>query len=74
LPDVPREKYEFIGNGSLKGAFLALTSEEKRREALQTADKTTYMDLAGSKDYAREYMEAAFLPHKDATRFPSVEK
>jgi len=31
LPDIPEKGYRFIGNGSLKGALLALTDEEKGR-------------------------------------------
>jgi uncharacterized 2Fe-2S/4Fe-4S cluster protein (DUF4445 family) len=74
LPDLPKEKYQFIGNGSLKGALMALTSEEKRKEADKIASKATYVDLSGNKSFSLEYMDALFLPHKDMTRFPTVDK
>lgn len=73
LPDIPEERYQFIGNGSLKGALLALTSEEKKKEAEAIAAKATYVDLSGNKTFSAEYMDALYLPHKDMTRFPSVD-
>ncbi len=74
LPDLPSDRYEYIGNGSLKGALLALTNEEKRKEAEKIAAKGTYVDLSSDKAFSLEYMDALFLPHKDTTRFPTVEK
>ena len=74
LPDLPKEKYHFIGNGSLKGALMALTSEEKRKDAETIAAKATYVDLSNNRLFSIEYMDALFLPHKDLTRFPSVDK
>jgi uncharacterized 2Fe-2S/4Fe-4S cluster protein (DUF4445 family) len=74
LPDLPKEKYQFIGNGSLKGALMAMTSEEKRKDAEKIAAKATYVDLSGNKAFSAEYMDALYLPHKDMTRFPSVDK
>lgn len=74
LPDLPREKFEFIGNGSAKGAYLTLTNKEKRKEAEEIARKTTYFDLSKEKTFNEEYMAALSLPHQDLTRFPSVEK
>ncbi len=74
LPDLPEDRYEYIGNGSLKGAFLALTNEEKRKEAGRIASKATYVDLSSDAGFSREYMDALFLPHKDATRFPTADK
>lgn len=74
LPDLPKERYEYIGNGSLKGALLAMTNEEKRKEAEKIASKATYVDLSSDKGFGLEYMDALFLPHKDTTRFPSVDK
>lgn len=73
LPDIPREKYCFIGNGSVKGASIALTQEGKT-EAERIAKKTTYIDLGKNREFAREYIAALFIPHGDASRFPSVEE
>ncbi len=74
LPDIPREKFEFIGNGSVKGAYMVLTDEEKRRDAEDIAEKTTYYDLSSVRDFSEEYMAALYLPHRNDSLFPSVEK
>jgi uncharacterized 2Fe-2S/4Fe-4S cluster protein (DUF4445 family) len=74
LPDLPKEKFHFIGNGSLKGALMALTSEEKKKDAQNISSKTTYVDLSSNKTFSAEYMDALYLSHKDMTRFPSIDK
>ncbi len=74
LPDLPEERFEFIGNGSVNGAYLVLTDEEKRCAAEDIAKKATYYDLSSSKDFSREYMAALHIPHKNEELFPSVEK
>jgi len=74
LPDLPRKRYKYIGNGSLKGALLYLTDAKKRREADAVAKKTTYYELSGDKTFSREFLKALYLPHQDASRFPLVEK
>jgi len=74
LPDLPEEKFEFIGNGSAKGAYMALIDEEKRKDAENIAKRTTYYDLSTAKDFSEEYMAALYLPHRDESLFPSVEK
>ena len=74
LPDLPKEKFEFIGNGSASGAYLVLTDDEKRKEAEDVARKTTYFDLSGDKTFNEEYMAALAIPHRDITLFPSVDE
>jgi len=72
LPDMPREKFAFIGNSSLTGAYLCLLSEDLRKEAEEIASKMTYMELSVSRNFMDEYMSALFLPHTDMGQFPTV--
>ncbi len=74
LPDIPREKFVFLGNTSITGAYLGLVSEGFRREAEEIASRMTYMELSVSPGFMNEYMSALFLPHTDSTQFPTVEK
>jgi uncharacterized 2Fe-2S/4Fe-4S cluster protein (DUF4445 family) len=74
LPDIPVERFEYLGNTSIAGAYLTLLSEELRAEAEDVASKMTYVELSVSGRYMDEYMSAMFLPHTDLGRFPSVEK
>ena len=74
LPDMPREKFVFLGNTSITGAYLGLVSEGFLREAEEIASRMTYMELSVSSGFMEEYMSALFLPHTDSSQFPTVEK
>ena len=74
LPDMPLEKYSFLGNTSVAGAYLVLLSEDLRKEAGEIAAKMTYIELSVSPGFMDEYMSALFLPHTDMNKFPSVER
>jgi len=74
LPDIPKEKFRFLGNTSVAGAYLCLLSEKLRKEAEDIARKMTYMELSVSRNFMDEYMSALFLPHTDMALFPTVEK
>ena len=72
LPDLPVEKYQFIGNSSLKGAHLALLSREALTHGDELAKNMTYLELSLGNTFMDEYVSALFLPHTDLTLFPSV--
>lgn len=72
LPDIPKERFVFMGNTSITGAYLCLLSEELRREAEDIASKMTYIELSVSRSFMDEYMSALFLPHTDMGQFPTV--
>jgi uncharacterized 2Fe-2S/4Fe-4S cluster protein (DUF4445 family) len=72
LPDLPKEKFRFLGNTSIAGAYLCLLSDNMRKEAEEIANKMTNVELSVSKRFMEEYMSALFLPHTDITQFPTV--
>jgi uncharacterized 2Fe-2S/4Fe-4S cluster protein (DUF4445 family) len=72
LPDLPKEKFSFIGNTSIAGAYLCLLSEAMRKEAEEIAEKMTYVELSVSRGFMDEYMSALFLPHTNIDLFPTV--
>jgi uncharacterized 2Fe-2S/4Fe-4S cluster protein (DUF4445 family) len=74
LPDIPREKFFFIGNACVTGAYLCLISKELRQEAGIIASKMTYIELSVSRGFMEEYMSALFLPHTHMRLFPTVKK
>jgi uncharacterized 2Fe-2S/4Fe-4S cluster protein (DUF4445 family) len=74
LPDVPREKFRFIGNAAIAGAYLCLLSGKMRKEAEEIAGKMTNVELSVSRRFMDEYLSALFLPHTDISQFPTVEK
>jgi uncharacterized 2Fe-2S/4Fe-4S cluster protein (DUF4445 family) len=72
LPDLPREKFSFLGNASITGAYLCLLSKDLRQEAGIIASKMTYIELSISRSFMDEYMSALFLPHTHMRLFPTV--
>lgn len=72
IPDLPKEKFKYIGNSSLMGGYMVLVSQEYRQEQLEIAKKMTYIDLSNSPGYMDHYTAALFLPHTDPELFPSV--
>jgi uncharacterized 2Fe-2S/4Fe-4S cluster protein (DUF4445 family) len=74
LPDIPREKFRFLGNTSIAGAYLCLLSQNMRKEAEAIADMMTNIELSVSRSFMEEYMSALFLPHTEISLFPTVEK
>jgi uncharacterized 2Fe-2S/4Fe-4S cluster protein (DUF4445 family) len=74
LPDLPKERFCFLGNASITGAYLSLLSKDLRREAGVIASRMTNIELSVSRRFMDEYMSALFLPHTDMRLFPTVEK
>lgn len=74
LPDLPLERYTYIGNSSLKGARLALLSQAVWEEMKAIARQVTYVELSVGNRFMEEFMSALFLPHTDLSLFPSLGK
>ncbi|TYO96861.1 ASKHA domain-containing protein [Desulfallas thermosapovorans] len=72
FPDLPLERYKYIGNSSVKGAKMALLSKEARREAEKLAEKITYIELSIGNDFMEEFVSALFIPHTNVDLFPSI--
>jgi uncharacterized 2Fe-2S/4Fe-4S cluster protein (DUF4445 family) len=72
LPDLDRDKFSYLGNTSLLGAYLICLSDENRRLAIDIAEKMTYIELNTDPGYMNEYTGALFLPHTQIDLFPSV--
>jgi len=69
LPRLPNEKFAFLGNTSVLGAYLTLVSGESRKKMYELADKITYLDLSSEANYMDRYTGALFLPHTDKILF-----
>jgi uncharacterized 2Fe-2S/4Fe-4S cluster protein (DUF4445 family) len=73
LPDMPWERFQFLGNTSVKGAYLALLDTSRRERIKDIASRMTYIELSADNTFYEAFMSALFLPHTDISRFPSVE-
>jgi uncharacterized 2Fe-2S/4Fe-4S cluster protein (DUF4445 family) len=73
LPDIPRERIEFVGNSSLMGARMALLSFHVFEKAIGISQSITNIELSKFALFADEYMASLYLPHIDRERlFPSI--
>jgi len=72
LPDLPREQYQFVGNGSLQGATLLAFSRDLLEEERRVGDMMTNFELSETPGYMNQYIAALFLPHTQMEYFPSV--
>lgn len=72
LPDLPEDRFKFLGNTSIAGAKLCVLSHEAMKKAMDIARKTTYLDLSTNASFMNNYTAALFLPHTDIELFPSV--
>ncbi|MFC1984713.1 ASKHA domain-containing protein [Chloroflexota bacterium] len=72
LPDIPRDRFTFIGNGSLLGARLTSFSRDLLDDARRVANMMTNFELSENIDFTNNYMAALFLPHTTSEEFPSV--
>ncbi len=72
LPDMPWEQFQFLGNTSVKGAYLALLNRGERERITQIAARMTYIELSADNTFYEAFTSALFLPHTDLARFPTV--
>ena len=72
LPDLPRDRFIFIGNGSLLGARLTSFSTDLLDDARRVAQMMTNLELSENTDFMNNYVAALFLPHTNAKEFPTV--
>jgi uncharacterized 2Fe-2S/4Fe-4S cluster protein (DUF4445 family) len=61
LPNLPTEKYSYIGNSSLAGAYAALVSKRATEQLGDIARNTTYVELSTQPAYMDEFIAACFL-------------
>ena len=73
FPDIPLENFHYIGNSSQTGAYAMLVSDEAKRKVFELGTSITYMELSNEPGYMDEFVAACFLPHTNASLFPSVE-
>ena len=71
LPDVELEKYAYIGNSSLTGAYAMVMSDEAKAKCAELATNMTYLELSTYPGYMDSFVAACFLPHTDARLFPN---
>lgn len=63
LPDEVKERISYVGNTSKTGAYMALMSENAKKEMEELAEKIEYMELAETEGYERIFTESMIFPN-----------
>lgn len=74
IHDLPLETYKPLGNTSLAGATMALSSRAVREEIFKIRDQVTYVELNVNQEFMTLFSAAKCIPHTDRSLFPSVEE
>jgi uncharacterized 2Fe-2S/4Fe-4S cluster protein (DUF4445 family) len=73
LPDIPLDRFQVLGNTSLKGAEQVLADPDAFDRVMAVRDTITYIELNVNQQFMNLFSGAKFYPHTDAGRFPSVQ-
>jgi uncharacterized 2Fe-2S/4Fe-4S cluster protein (DUF4445 family) len=73
LPDLPWERFQFLGNTSVRGAYYVLLDRDARAQIKDIAARMTYIELSADNSFYDAFTSALFLPHTDMSKFPTVE-
>ena len=71
FPDVELEKFQYIGNSSLTGAYAMVMSDQAIEKCAEVAANMTYLELSTYPGYMDSFVAACFIPHTDARLFPN---
>ena len=70
FPDVELEKFQYIGNSSLTGAYAMVVSDAAIEKCHEVMANMTYLELSTYPGYMDSFVAACFLPHTDRSLFP----
>ena len=72
LPDLPLERFEVLGNGSLAGAYLALVDAAALPAMEKLARQPRVIELNRTADFEDNFIDAMSIPNMNTEEFPSV--
>ncbi len=71
FPDVDLDKFHYIGNSSLTGAYAMVLGDEANAKCAEVGANMTYLELSTYPGYMDSFVAACFLPHTDRSLFPN---
>jgi uncharacterized 2Fe-2S/4Fe-4S cluster protein (DUF4445 family) len=74
LPDIPIEKIDVIGNGSLAGSFLTLIEPNALKEMRDISKMPQTIELNLEPRFQNNYIDALFLPNADEHEFQNFKE
>lgn len=72
LPELPIEKFDVVGNGSLAGAYAALGSSNVWKELQVISERPESFHLADTEEFYDRFIDALALPNLDPDEFPKT--
>jgi len=72
LPEIPLEKYDVVGNGSLAGAYAALGAGGVWEELHRIAKLPDSCHLAETNEFENRFIDALAIPNLDPDEFPKT--
>ncbi|MCX7007508.1 MAG: ASKHA domain-containing protein [Kiritimatiellaeota bacterium] len=72
LPDLPLDRFEVLGNGSLAGAYLALTDAAALPAMEKISHQPQVIELNRTPDFEDNFIDALLIPNLNTEEFPSV--
>ncbi len=72
LPELPLDKFYFVGNGSLLGARMVSFSNQMRADVGEIVSKMTNFELSEVPSFMDYYVSSLFLPHTEQRYYPKV--
>ena len=74
FPDISLDHFHYIGNSSQTGAYAMLLSQGAREKVDELSRSMTYLELSNEPQYMDNFVASCFLPHTDASLFPTVQE
>ena len=73
-PDLPRERFSCVGNGSLKGACSLLADRRLMNQISHILPNIHYIQFGMAEDFVTKMRAARFFPHTDLDCYPTVKR
>ncbi len=74
LPNLPIEKFRYIGNAALAGAYAIGKSQQAYDKCRELAANMTYVELSLHPGYMDAFVAACFLPHTNGALFAGIQE
>ena len=74
FPDISLDHFHYIGNSSQTGAYAMLLSQGAREKVEELSRSMTYLELSNEPQYMDNFVASCFLPHTDASLFPTIQE
>ncbi len=69
FPSIAKDKFKYLGNLSLKGAYLRLINKDLQTDIEHIKKIMNYFDISEDTEYMNRFISTLFIPHTDLSLF-----